>query len=327
MNLNSKSFLPLQKTEDVNNWAIAPLVAGGLIAAGGSLLGGAISSSGQSSANQTNMDIAQMQNAWNLEQWNRENEYNTPSAQVQRLQDAGLNPALMYGSGAVSNTAASSPRAAAATVQNASTGYAQGLSQATGMAMQVIMNQQEISKMQAQSELAKSQSDLARMNTNVGTVRSGLYAAQTAQTYSNIDVNSARISNLMSQTSLNEAREIGQRITNANLPENYRLQQELRQTAISLNNEQLRSISVRLAQTWKALEISEGRYQNDSSRAFWQSHLWEQQIENLRSGASLNDVKTELLRIGVGYEDANQVIGMIGKILGGVSSAASTFVR
>lgn len=324
MPLKECNVRSLKKVEE-HNYAIAPLVLGGLIAAGGSLLSGAISSSGQSSANKTNMDIARMQNAWNLEQWNRENEYNTPSAQVQRLRDAGLNPALMYGSGSGVTSAATSPRAASATVENASTGYAQGISQATGMMMQTIMNQQEISKMQAQSELAKTQADLARMNTNVQTVRSGLYAAQTAQTYSNIDVNSARISNLMSQTSLNEVRAIGQRITNENLPENYRLQQELRQTAISLNNEQIRAIGIKLAQTWKALEISEGRYQNDSSRAFWQSHLWEQQIENLRSGASLNDVKTEMLRIGVGYEDANQIVGMIGKILGGVSTAASAF--
>lgn len=43
-----------------------------------------------------NEAMADKQNAWNLEQWNRENEYNTPSAQVQRLRDAGLNP-MFYG--------------------------------------------------------------------------------------------------------------------------------------------------------------------------------------------------------------------------------------
>ena len=36
------------------------------------------------------------QNAWSLQQWNMTNEYNSPSAQVQRLRDAGLNP-LFYG--------------------------------------------------------------------------------------------------------------------------------------------------------------------------------------------------------------------------------------
>lgn len=45
--------------------------------------------------------------AWNrqLEFWKMQNEYNKPSAQVQRLKDAGLNPALMYGAGSGANTA------------------------------------------------------------------------------------------------------------------------------------------------------------------------------------------------------------------------------
>lgn len=47
--------------------------------------------------NQTNERIQQKQNAWNLEMWNRNNEYNSPAAQMQRLQAAGLNPDLMYG--------------------------------------------------------------------------------------------------------------------------------------------------------------------------------------------------------------------------------------
>lgn len=40
-----------------------------------------------------------------LEQWNRANEYNLPSAQRQRLIDAGLNPALMYKGGQPTNVA------------------------------------------------------------------------------------------------------------------------------------------------------------------------------------------------------------------------------
>lgn len=66
-----------------------------------------------------NMEMARWQNdrnrenaEWvynkNLEQWNRENEYNSPAAQMQRYKEAGLNPNLMYTS-AGSNTAASSP--------------------------------------------------------------------------------------------------------------------------------------------------------------------------------------------------------------------------
>lgn len=38
-----------------------------------------------------------------VEQWDRENEYNTPAAQRARLEEAGLNPALMYGTGGAAN--------------------------------------------------------------------------------------------------------------------------------------------------------------------------------------------------------------------------------
>jgi hypothetical protein len=39
----------------------------------------------------------------NLEMWKLQNQYNSPQAQMQRLQEAGLNPHLMYGKGTVGN--------------------------------------------------------------------------------------------------------------------------------------------------------------------------------------------------------------------------------
>lgn len=53
--------------------------------------------------NAYNYLLASKQNDWNLEQWNRENAYNAPSAQRQRLLDAGLNPNLMLDGGDAGN--------------------------------------------------------------------------------------------------------------------------------------------------------------------------------------------------------------------------------
>lgn len=53
--------------------------------------------------NAYNYLLAAKQNDWNIEQWNRENAYNTPSAQRQRLLDAGLNPNLMLNGGDAGN--------------------------------------------------------------------------------------------------------------------------------------------------------------------------------------------------------------------------------
>ncbi len=58
--------------------------------------------------NNANERMQQQQNKWNLEQWNRNNAYNHPAAQMQRLKAAGLNPDLMYGQnagGAMGNSA------------------------------------------------------------------------------------------------------------------------------------------------------------------------------------------------------------------------------
>ena len=41
--------------------------------------------------------LMEKQNQYNLDMWKLQNEYNSPAAQMQRYQEAGLNPALMYG--------------------------------------------------------------------------------------------------------------------------------------------------------------------------------------------------------------------------------------
>lgn len=43
--------------------------------------------------------LADKQNAYDLDMWNKTNEYNDPSAQMERFAAAGLNPNLVYGSG------------------------------------------------------------------------------------------------------------------------------------------------------------------------------------------------------------------------------------
>ena len=87
-----------------------PLLGAAAIGAGGSIIGGALGAFGQSSANRTNIRLQREQNAWNerqaekankwnIEQWERENLYNSPVQQMQRLEQAGLNPNLMYSQG------------------------------------------------------------------------------------------------------------------------------------------------------------------------------------------------------------------------------------
>lgn len=88
-----------------------------LIGAGVSAIGSLFS--GQQSYKNNKKLLAQ-QNAYNvamadkayerdLDMWNRQNAYNSPSEQIERLKAAGLNPNLMYGNGADSGNAAAPP--------------------------------------------------------------------------------------------------------------------------------------------------------------------------------------------------------------------------
>lgn len=80
-------------------------IIGGVASLGSTLLGMKTSSDSNKSAiaqqklaNEGNINLARENNNFNLEMWRRNNEYNSPSSQMQRYKDAGLNPALIYGS-------------------------------------------------------------------------------------------------------------------------------------------------------------------------------------------------------------------------------------
>lgn len=62
-------------------------------------------------ARETNENQERLQdkaNAFSLDMWNRENAYNHPVAQMERLKQAGINPAMAYANG-VQNTAGGAP--------------------------------------------------------------------------------------------------------------------------------------------------------------------------------------------------------------------------
>lgn len=72
-----------------------------------SSIGGGLFSANQAKKNrafQERMYNKQVED--NIRFWNMQNEYNLPSAQLQRLKDAGLNPLLMYGEGGLSGNLA-----------------------------------------------------------------------------------------------------------------------------------------------------------------------------------------------------------------------------
>lgn len=69
---------------------------------------------------QHNVDMFNMENQANIDMWNMQNAYNDPSAQVERLRKAGLNPSMAM-SGNTAGTATSAPKGASANPAQAPT--------------------------------------------------------------------------------------------------------------------------------------------------------------------------------------------------------------
>lgn len=72
--------------------------------AASSAIGGVIGLANTALQHRYNKKLADYQNDINIQNWNMQNEYNSPAEQRKRLEQAGLNPAQMYGNGATSTT-------------------------------------------------------------------------------------------------------------------------------------------------------------------------------------------------------------------------------
>lgn len=149
---------------------MTPLV-GTLLSAGlpvvGSLISNLFGAGNQANANRANMELAKYQYDRNLEMWNKQNEYNTPSNQMSRLREAGLNPNLVYGNGSVANTTNSVPQYDAPKIQ-AYTNFgdfgfsnaAQGFLNASQLVANVKKTNQETSNLAVDNRLKIQQEQL-----------------------------------------------------------------------------------------------------------------------------------------------------------------------
>lgn len=130
------------------------------------VIGGAVSGllggRSVSRANEANIEWAReqmnTQRSWALEDWNRNNQYNSPEAQMQRLKDAGLNPNLVYG-GANAIQAAAPIRATESGKPNIQPVPAMVESMLSGF-----LSMYDLQKIQAETDNIKAQKDLIDAN-------------------------------------------------------------------------------------------------------------------------------------------------------------------
>lgn len=170
---------------------MSAILAAAALQAGSQLLGNALSNSANRKAvaeqNKGNMQLAKYQYDTQLEQWNRENQYNTPAAQKERLTAAGLNPNLVYGSGQAVTTSANSPSYEAPHLQ-AYTNNRYDVGEAANTVMTSYLQQLEARRMLEQNKLIQTQRTALESDIVTKGLAQANYAIRNAQGSFNLDM-------------------------------------------------------------------------------------------------------------------------------------------
>lgn len=119
------------------------------INAASSAVGGLVGLATSALQHHYNKKLSEKQFEQNVAMWNMQNEYNSPVAQRKRLEEAGLNPALMYQNGASAGNATSMPQYQA---------FGQSLSQNLLDGMQMAQISANIRKTNAEAENEENKS-------------------------------------------------------------------------------------------------------------------------------------------------------------------------
>ena len=198
--------------------AVGAAIIGGL----GSIVGSVIGANSQRRANIQNTELAKYQNNWqtaenekayarSLEMWNLQNAYNSPTAQMSRLRQAGLNPNLVYGNGVTGNSAGSAPQYQPAKIQRATMepyrGWNLGLSDAVSAYLAVRQNKAQVENMEAQNKLIKEQArteGIRQGNIAMSTARSG-FDLDLARELRNVSIDRAIAEKNLSEASASGA--------------------------------------------------------------------------------------------------------------------------
>jgi len=239
-----------------------PIIGGALISAGAGLVGGLLEGSAQESANETNIQLQREQQAWQENMWNKQNEYNTPAAQIQRMREAGLNPALMYSRGEVGN-AGSVGSVAPAHVQPV-TGFAQGIGAAGSTIGNAMIQLEQVKQMRAQTQLLQAKATKEANSTMTAYEYWQQYRAKLRQTEENANYMSSRtagqdIYNIYEPKLLQNQVRHGE-LSNTEL--NVRTTLEMAHYALNVANYQLRKrmTDAQVTYTYAAIKLAQQKY-------------------------------------------------------------------
>lgn len=170
---------------------LGPLAAAG-IGLAVNAAGQMINRNTQQSQNYTNWKRGHEDYKWQradaLADWHMQNEYNSPAAQMKRLQEAGLNPNLVYGNGATQ-------QGAVMRSSNMESAKGQAPQIDSNIGSQALMSYYDMEMRQAQTDNLKLQADVLKQDAL-------LRAAQTSKTLTSTQLSDLdlKIKNQLSET-------------------------------------------------------------------------------------------------------------------------------
>lgn len=233
---------------------------------------------------QWNEKMMDRQRDWALADWTMQNEYNSPTAQMQRLREAGLNPMLVYGKGA--DNISGAIRATESKSWNPKSPDTSGLANS-------LFNQYDIAIKQAQADNFKVQNTVLQQEAM-------LKAAQTGQTLQSTATNKQQYeqaASLFPYTLEGTIANIKQ--TEAN-------------TAFTLNQDERAAAQNAQTLAKGVEEILNLRATRANTSA--EFDRIQEQIKNIRADTKLKSLDTELKDLGIQPSD-NIFFRILGRIL------------
>lgn len=338
-------------------WLIGGALAGAAAGVGKSAVEGAVSDKSYKKRLGWDYEYGEKQaeNAYQrqLEFWNKTNEYNTPSAQRARLEAAGLNPALMYGSGSGSNTA----------------GYMSGSNQAPksggsaynprislGEAADAAMRIAQIRNIDADTQKKKAETAYTDVSTSSETIRQDLLSSQVigqdlANGLADFDLslkrelrsNSVELSNqsvvrLRNTNDKLNAEIIDTMNHNAMFPERLALLRQqyalnnaqigaldarvaLARSGVNLNEEQIQLIEERIQQIAAETSRTTSETANIQSQTSLNWQTWQRNEPATKGAQKRFDLENARIFQQMGTEVVNSVVQGVGGVYGAARSA------
>jgi len=280
-----------------------PIITGSLIGAGSSIVGDIANLFGQSKANKQSqafqVGMYNRQRSDALADFNMQNAYNSPTAQMDRLKAAGLNPNLVYGKGADAGMAApirsSSPGSYTAKFPELKSGQeiggiamqaAQQMLQKRNLDQQAYVQAAQIQKLGADAAKSLADTDLTKVK-----VDTAAFDLAMKQALKNATLTGADLKNEL----------LGASVDNTRARTTYILDENERREALTAQNLQTAAVHILV----KRMDMAKSQAEQDEIRA---------RIENLKKTGVIQDFEIDLNKRGMTKGD-NTWLRILDKLL------------